>query len=234
MAHEYHSFLTAIEPLLPSHDADLQPTQPPHIMHLHPGMPTLELGAVSSLYELTFNPPPSADLKTGLGIETQLCRNSLFDAAREIEDCDLFLGMDAVWMSPYEPITIIPPPTSPESTTEPNEQTESSNPTSLLVMTEWASQDAEKRILDSGRMGGSHGGQVMTVGEYFGRNLLQRASAYTRHEVLFENVSAANVEWLDKEEKWTTYVRRLLAEEAEQTKHEEAAEPTISGVDETR
>ncbi len=212
MAHNYHSFLTAIEPLLPSHGADSQSTQPPHIMHLHPGMPTLELGAVSSLHELTFNPPPSAALKTGLGIETQLCRNSLFDAAQEIEDRDLFLGMDAVWMSPYEPI--IPPSTFPESTMEPKE-TESSNPISLLVMTEWASRGAEKRILDSGRMGESHGGQVWTVGEYFGRNLLQRASAYTRHEVVFENVSAANVEWLDKEEKWSTYVSRLLAQEAE-------------------
>ena len=43
-------------------------------MQLHPSIPTLELGAVTSLYELLFNLPPDSEVQTGLAIEAQLCR----------------------------------------------------------------------------------------------------------------------------------------------------------------
>ena len=53
----------------------------------------------------------------------------------------------------------------------------------------------------------------MTVGEYFAKNILQTAHRYINPHVAFENVSKANVAWLDKEEKWSTYWMRLFAEE---------------------
>lgn len=64
-------------------------------MQLHPGIPSLELGAVSSLYELSFSAAPDKDSKERFAIETQLCRELFMDAARGSGDGDLFLGMDA-------------------------------------------------------------------------------------------------------------------------------------------
>ena len=66
-------------------------------MQLHPGMPSPELGAFSSLYELSFELQLDTDHKTGLAIEMALCRNFLFDLAQKIGSGNLFLGMDAVW-----------------------------------------------------------------------------------------------------------------------------------------
>ena len=66
----------------------------------------------------------------------------------------------------------------------------------------------------------------MTAGEYFAKNLLQKASGYTNHHVIFENVSASIVQWLDKENKWSTYLARLLAEE-DQRKIQRVVEPGI-------
>ncbi len=191
-------------------------------MQLHPGMPSLELGAVSALHELSFNAAPDADLKTDLAIETQLCRNLFFDAAQGIGGGELFLGMDAIWMKRYDPI---PPPSSISTslaTSAPPATTDaavvinpdgSPQPEILLVITEWATPDAEKAVLDSGQIQDSHTNQVLTTGEYFAKNLLHKASAYTEDRVVFENVSAANVQWLGRDEKWSTYVTRLLAEE---------------------
>lgn len=197
-------------------------------MQLHPGMPSLDLGAVSSLYELSFDPQPNADLKTGLAIETQLCRNFLFDVAQEHSDGDSFLGMDAVWVRRYDQIPLPSPPSIAvdSATEEIRQRDESPQPATLLVITEWASQAAEKAILDSGKIEESRGGQVLTTGQYLTKNLLQQARTYTKHHVVFENVSASNVQWLDKDEKWSTYVARLMAEE-DQRKHKETAEPGI-------
>lgn len=96
----------------------------------------------------------------------------------------------------------------------------------FLIITEWSSPDAENTILNKGRIEeSSRGGYVFTTGAYFARHLLQKASAYTRREVVFENVSASNVQWLDEEEKWWTCVARLLAGEYER-ENEGAAEPS--------
>ncbi len=180
-------------------------------MQLHPGMPSLELGAVSALHELSFNAAPDADLKTELAIETQLCRNLFFDAAQGIGGGELFLGMDAIWMERYDPIPS-PTPAATDAAVE-IKPDGSPKPEILLVITEWATPDAEKTVLESGQVQDSHTNQVLTTGEYFAKNLLQKASAYTKDRVVFENVSAANVQWLGREEKWSTYVARLLAEE---------------------
>lgn len=47
----------------------------------------------------------------------------------------------------------------------------------------------------------------------FAKSILQTAYHYINPHVAFENVLKANVAWLVKEEKWSTYVMRLLAEE---------------------
>ena len=148
------------------------------------------------------------------------------DAARASGDGDLFLGMDAGWVERYDPLA----PSSPcsvvtESVLEKGRQ-EHDRRQVFLIITEWTGPYAENTILNNGRIEeSSRGGYVLTTGEYFTRNLLQKASAYTRREVVFENVSASNVQWLDEEEKWSTCVARLLAGEYER-KNEGAAEPS--------
>ena len=204
MAHNYQSFLINISHLLLPSSSEVNPTPPPYILQLHPGIPTLELGAVSSLYELSFNVQPEPDLKTELSIEAQLCRNFFLDTSQEAFEGDLFLGMDAVWVERYEPA-------APDSPTQPKPAI-SSNAATLLIITEWTNPDAEKVMHASGKIEESRGGPSLTAGEYFDKNLLRRGSAWKEHQVVFENVSASNVQWLDKEEKWSTYVQRLMDE----------------------
>ena len=184
-------------------------------MSLHPGMPSLELDAVSSLYELSFEPPPDADLKTGLAIETQLCRNFFLDAAHEIDDGDSFLGMDAVWVERYEPTSS---PSSP-TTTEIKRNTSPAQPATLLLITEHTSRAAETALLSRGAIKESRGddddGPVLTTGAYLEKNVLSKASACVKHQVVFENVSGGNMEWLDKGERWSVYVKGLMKDEEE-------------------
>ena len=217
MTYNYRPFLNVIEPLLLDSSSNSIPT--PYIIRLHPGTPSLELGAVSSLYELSFNRELDPIVKTTLGIETQQCRFLFMGAAQGISNGDLFQGIDAAWVEQYHPN----PPTSPpsavsESAVETKRDGEIRQET-LLVITEWASQDGEKTILDSDRIEDPSSGEFFTTGEYFSKNMLQRADEYTKHHVAFENVSKTNVEWLDKEEKWSTYVARLLAEEDERRRN---------------
>ena len=217
MAYNYRPFLNAIEPLLLDSSSNSTPT--PYIIQLHPGIPSLELGAVSSLYELSFNPELDPDVKTGLGIEMQQCQYFFRDSAQGIGNGDLFLGMDAVWVEQYYPTASTSPPSvALQSAIEIRRDGEIHQKT-LLVVIDWASQDGEKMISDSDRIEDPSSGEVFTTGEYFSRNILQKANGYTKHYVAFENVSKANVEWLDKEEKWSTYVARLLAEEDEKRRN---------------
>ena len=172
-------------------------------MSLHPGIPSLELDAVSSLYELFFEPPPDADLKTGIAIETQFCRKIFLDAAQGVGDGDSsFLGMDAIWVEQYEPAA---PPTEPQRNKE----------TTLLLITEYTTQTAESTILSRGTITESRGddGPVLTTGDYLEKSVLSKASAKAHHHVIFENVSADNVAWLDKGERWSRYVKRLVDQE---------------------
>ena len=231
MTHSYRPFVDTVEPLLLRDNSSSNPIPVPYILQLHPGMPSLELGAVSALYELSFTPKPDADVKMGLAIETQLCRNFFLDAAQGIGDGDLFLGMDAVWMERYDPLassSSSPPSTAipdPANETNLDEETQAKEST-LLLITDWASPAIETQILHSGTIEtSSHDGQVLTTGEYFTKNLLQKASAHTIHHVVFENISPTNVAWLDKEEeKWSTHVARLVAEE--ERRNDGAAEPS--------
>ena len=62
-------------------------------MQLHPGIPTLELGAVS----------PRLGCPDGISRRTQLCRSLFQEAAQALGDDDHFLNMDAVWVEPYDP-----------------------------------------------------------------------------------------------------------------------------------
>lgn len=160
---------------------------------------------MSPLYELSFSPGLDPDVKKGLGIQMQQCRYFFRDAAQGIGNGDLFLGMKAVWVEQYYPT----PSTSPlsavsESAIEIRRDGEKHQKT-LLVVTDWASQDGEKMILDSDTIDDLSSGEGFTTGEYFTRNILQKANGYMKHHVVFENGSKANVEWLDKEEKWSTH-----------------------------
>ena len=62
-----------------------------------------------------------------------------------------------------------------------------------------------------------------TAGGYFADEILQKASRYTKHQVIFENMTASNVAWLDKNEKWSVYVARLMADEAKRRKNSSSA-----------
>jgi hypothetical protein len=170
---------------------------------------------MSSLCELSFSPELDPDVKKGLGIQMQQCRYFSRDAAQGIGNGDLFLGMEAVWVEQYYPTPSTSPPSAvSESAIEIRRDGEKHQKT-LLVVTDWASQDGEKMILDSDTIEDPSSGEGFTTGEYFTRNILQKANGYMKHHVAFENVSKANVEWLDKEEKWSTHAARLLAEEDE-------------------
>lgn len=231
MTHDYQAFLNTVEPLLLHSSSSSTSLQAPHTTRLHPGIPSLDLGAVSTLYELSFNPTPDADVKTGLSIETQLCRTFFLDAAQSISKGDFpFLDMDATWLKQCDPLSWLsssPSSTTPDSAGEssPDGKIEENNV--LLIILDWATLDAERMILDSGNIEESHVGQIVTTGEYFTKNLLKQAGSYTKHHVIFENVSISNVQWLDKEEKWSTYVGKLLAAEEEQKKNQEAVEPGV-------
>ena len=210
MAHNRAPFLTALQPLL-LHENRSNPAPEPYVLQLHPGIPPLELGAVSSLYELSFDPTPNSDVKTGLAIETQLCRSFFQDAAQALGDGDSFLRMDAVWVEPYDP-----------GSGDQTSQAKTIPPRTLFVIICWASQNSETLVLSSPQISeSSSGDQTLTTGEYFAKNILHLADRYTKNDVAFENVSAANVAWLDKEEKWSTYVARLLAEEDDRRNKEE-------------
>lgn len=197
MAPKHRPFLNAVEPLL-FHDSCSDPVPSPYIMQLHPGIPSLEFGAVSSLYELSCTPEPDADVKSGLGIETQSCRSFFNEAARGTRDDGLFLGLDAVWLEEYYaiPLSFFASATL-VSPIEVGQDRETKQRT-ILIVTERASQDGERAILHSGRIEESPGGRAFTAGDSFARNLLQKASGYTKYHVTFENVLEANVKGLDE------------------------------------
>ena len=209
MAHNRPLFLTILQPLL-LQDNHSNPAPDPYVMQLHPGVPTLELGAVSSLYELSFHLNLDSDIQTGIAIETQLCRSLFQEAARATGDGNHFLGMDAVWVEPYDP-----------DLGDRTSQAETTPLRSLFVIISWASQNSEVLVLSSGQISEPSSGGQITTGEYFAKNILHLASRYTKHDVAFECVSAANVAWLDKEERWSTYVARLQAEEDDRRKNED-------------
>lgn len=75
--------MNSVEPLLLLDSSPSEPVPTPYIVTLHPGMPTLELVAVTSLDELSFKGKPDKGVKTGLAIESHLCRSFFQDAAQE-------------------------------------------------------------------------------------------------------------------------------------------------------
>ena len=214
MKHEYQAFLQICNALLLP---DISIPNP-FILHLHPGMPNLDLGTTSSVYELTYNVPVDENARTGLFIEKQLCRSMFMDAAEGVGDGFDFLNLDAAWAEPYREIE------SPSVSSggvesvgsggqDQHEKEKSIPSQTLLIIADWTSPGTERLVSDSGRIDDHGTGGTLTAGEYFAKNMLQTADRYTTHRVAFENVSKVNVAWLDKEEKWSTYVARLLDEE---------------------
>lgn len=208
MANDYSAFLEDIRNLLAGEGLS-SPLSAPFIVES--GMRTVELGVVTSIYELEFDPAPSADVKLGLHIDIQMCR-SLFNRATErLNEGDHFLKMDACWIE--EPQQNLQSP-SPSSRTDPTTQMDQATQipcTKLFLMTKWESAAGERRLLDSADPPRD---STETAGGYFADKILQKASRYTKHQVIFENVFGSNVVWLDKDEKWSVYVARLMADEA--------------------
>ena len=210
MIHSYQPFLRIVSPLL-CHDDDSNLCLPtPYLINLHPGMPSLDLGAASSLYELHFDIEPEDEVKTGLSIEIQLCRSFFVDAAKEVDQDDGFLAIDGSWIEPFRPASSRPSPSSASSQSDPTTEIKSKSETkskTFLVTVEWTSQDAATKVFDGGKIDNpSTDGSASTLGDYFARNILQKSSRWSKHDVLFENVSATNVDWLNRETKWSTYV----------------------------
>ena len=220
MKQEYHPFLQICNPLLLP-DISIPS---PFILQLHPGIPNLDLGTISSVYELTYDAPLNDEARTGLFIEKQLCRSIFMDAAEGVGDGFDFLNLDAAWVEPY--CEIEPPSVSSAGGVESSGSGErdqhkggkSIQSQTLLIIADWTSPETERLVSDCGRIDDHSTGGVLTAGEYFAKNILQTADRYTKHHVAFENVSEVNVAWLDKEEKWSTYVERLLAEEQQRVK----------------
>ena len=142
------------------------------------------------------------------------------DAAEDVGDGFEFLNLDAAWALPYHEIEVPTPSSDITDSTSSGEQNrhkkdKRSQPQTLLIIADWARSESERLISNSGKIDDHTNSGLLTAGEYFAKNMLQTADHYTNHRVVFENVSKVNVAWLDKEEKWSTYVARLLAEEAE-------------------
>lgn len=217
MTHDYAAFLTIFNALLlPGEPSISSPS--PYVLQLHPGIPNLDLGTVSSVYELSYHSEVDENIKTGLFIEKQICRSMFMEAAEGIGDGFDFLNMDATWAEPYHAIES-PSPSSDASVSaalekqDQRKQDEKTQTQTLFIITDWTRPETERLISDTGRIEDHSTDGVLTAGKYFEKNMLQTADHYTNHHVAFENVSKANVAWLDRDEKWSTYVMRLLAEE---------------------
>lgn len=211
MRDDHQLFLQDISSLLLSD----QPA--PYLVDLHPGIPSAELDAVSSLYELHFDEEAISDVvKTGLGIEVQLCRQFFGHAAEGVEQGYGFLNMDGVWIEKFRSPSMSSsgsPSVSPSATQGSVDGAETKAKT-FLVITEFLDQHQATTIFNSGSIThGPHLAAVCTAGEYFTENILQECSRWSKHDVIFETVYENNVDWLDKEEKWSVYVKRQLAEE---------------------
>ncbi len=140
MANEYQAFLEDIRTLFTG-EGYSSPLSAPFVVES--GMRAVDLGIVSSIYELEFGPAPSADVEITLHIDIQLCR-SLFRAATErLKDGDHFLKMDACWIE--EQISQFPSPSSQTCSTTQMDQVTLIPGTKLFLMTEWESADGEKK-----------------------------------------------------------------------------------------
>ena len=100
MTHKYCPFLTIVSALLlPSGPSIYSPR--PGVLELHLSIPNLDLDTVSSAYELSFHSDVDENIKTGLFIEKQRCRNTFMEAAQGMSDGFDFLNMDAAWAESY-------------------------------------------------------------------------------------------------------------------------------------
>lgn len=211
MINDYRAFHEEIRTLLvgDSHSSTLSA---PFVVELHPCFPTLDLGVVSSIYLLEFDTAPLADAKTGLRIDIQQCRYNFMEATEKLDECDRFLGMDDYWIEEHQQTSQLPSLLSKTHSSPQMDQATQTPCTKLLLITEWASPTGETRLLANADPPIAFGNRTTTAGEYFANNVLRKASRYTKHHVMFENIDMGNVGWLDKDEKWSVYVARLMAD----------------------
>lgn len=209
LANGYLEFLSLVKSLL----VDLPPPSP-YICDWRLFRP-LQHDYVSSVYELRFDLGLDEATKMSLGIAEQAYRSGYQHIAaglnvlgpypgHDIEG--LFLGIDMVWLlrcpSPS------PPPLELERLLS-TANRPGTDPRTLLLITSWKDQEAEKVInREYQRLRNCQDSE-----DPFAKNILPKATSFTRRQVALEDITEDNVEFLDLEEKWKTWMSRMFAEE---------------------
>lgn len=178
---------------------------------------------LSTVYFVTFSKGEKnkdEEKKVGLGIETQVCRQYFQRIAAEIpggeEGAEANVGLNAVWLRPYLAMSKAVAGLDRDIIAKPEAVGSAFPALTLLVIASWKDMKTEQAVLAK-------------ANEYFLKNILERGSTYEKHHVWLESVSKMNVAWLDKDEKWSTYVKRLMAVEGLEKAKEKEGNP--SGVE---
>ena len=79
----------------------------------------------------------------------------------------------------------------------------------MIMIVFWENLEAEKRLIDLANKELGQKPQEEYHGLYDG--ILRYATRYTKHRAYFEPVTIDNLEFLDAEEKWSTFWARLTA-----------------------
>lgn len=209
LAKGYLELLSLVEPLL----LDLPSTSPYACDH-RPFLP-LRHDYVSSVYELRFDLGLNEVTKLSLGIAQQASRSGFQNVAAGLNihgpcpglDIEgLFLRIDMVWLMrcPLSP----PSPSELESLLSAADRP-GPDPKTLLLITSWKDQEAEKNIhREYRRLQNSE-----DVEDPLAENILSKATSFAKHQVALEEITEDNVEFLDSEEKYKTWMSRMLEEE---------------------
>ena len=180
---------------------------------------------LSTVYFVTFSKGEKnkdEERKVELGIETQVCRQYFQRIAAEIpggeEGAEANVGLNATWLRPYPAMSKAVAGLDRDIIIKPEAIRSAFPALTLLVIASWKDLKTEQAVLAK-------------ANEYFSKKNLERGSTYEKHHVWLEPVSKTNVAWLDKDEKWSTYVKRLMAAEELEKEKEKEKEGNPDGVE---
>ena len=154
------------------------------------------------------------DTKVTLGIHTQLCRQYFQRIAAELphDEADACVGQETFWLKPYPAMSKAVAGLDRDVIVKPEADGSTCPTLTLLVKVDWPDLKIEQAVL-------------ARANEYLLKEILERGSTYEKHHLCLEPVTKITAAWLDKDEKWSTYVKRLLAEDelkrAKERKQEE-------------
>jgi len=210
LARGYLEFLSLVKPLL----LDLPPPSP-YACERHPFLPGLHHDYVSSVYELRFNSGLNEATKLDLWIAEQGYRSGYQGIAAGLNvsgpcpgvDIEgLFQRIDMVWLARC--LSPLPPPLEFERLLSAADRP-GPDPKILLLITSWKDQEAEKDVIR--KYQGIPNSQ--DAEDPFAEDILPKATSFTKYQVALEETTEDNVGFLDSEEKWKTWMSRMLAEE---------------------